>query len=174
MRHPQRSRSVGVGLLPSLESHASAACRDLVEPDPTGASAGPCGLISGLRRPMRCRIVAFVCERPRRRPVRERRVGRGRSGAGSNRLAPWPASEALIRAVERNGAIGGGDFQRSPGEVDPNRVTTSQIETTHQTSQRQVANGLSRNDWERTPPLLSHATSGTGFPETALVRRCAV
>ena len=31
-------------------------------------------------------------------------------------------------------------------ETEPNRVTTSQIETTHQTSQRQVATGLSRND----------------------------
>jgi hypothetical protein len=32
------------------------------------------------------------------------------------------------------------------GETEPNRATTSQIETTHRTSQRQVATGLSRED----------------------------
>ena len=44
-------------------------------------------------------------------------------------------------------ASGTGRCTRAPrGETQPNRATTSQIETTHQTSQRQVAVGMSRND----------------------------
>jgi hypothetical protein len=53
------------------------------------------------------------------------------------------------------------------GEIETNRDTTSQIETTHQTSQRQVAIGPSRNDskWpgEDSPPAQS-CNLGHGLP----------
>jgi hypothetical protein len=47
-------------------------------------------------------------------------------------------------------------------QIESNQVTTSQIETTHQTSQRQVATGLSRND-SKGP--------GKGLPHPALLRQ---
>ena len=52
------------------------------------------------------------------------------------------------------------------GETEPNRDTASQIETTHQTSQPQVAVGASRNDpnWpgQGSPPLLDQRSPGHG------------
>ena len=42
--------------------------------------------------------------------------------------------------------------QGPSGEIEPNRDTTRQIETTDETSPRQVAVGLSRNDREWDPP----------------------
>ena len=53
------------------------------------------------------------------------------------------------------------------GEIEPNRATTSQTETTHQTSQRQVTDGVSRKAWLRPSGTLAgirRPSPETGHP----------
>jgi hypothetical protein len=62
-------------------------------------------------------------------------------------LRALPAGTPLNKAETRLGPSGTGrQAIEARTRIEPNRDTTSQIETTHQTSQRQVALGLSRND----------------------------
>ena len=87
-------------------------------------------------------------------------------------------AEALPRASARAPRASGPER-----ETEPNRATTSQIETTHQTSQRQVATTLSRDDskwresrgpgrwWNRAPYLIPGGVVGganMGFTESIL------
>ena len=85
-------------------------------------------------------------------------------------LRALPAGTPLNKAKTRLGSSGTGrQAIEARTRIEPNRDTTSQIETTHQTSQRQVALGLSRNGGA--PREVSAGSLLTPSPDKAVAGR---
>ena len=106
-------------------------------------------------------------------PIRINALGEGRSGTARTNT-PENLDETLLRTCSPGREASGPSV-----EIESNRDTRGQIETTHQTSHRQVAAGVSRNDskWPRkevpTLPCSVIAASGTALPLMTSIPTCA-